>query len=85
MDEILANARTVDEILADMVEPIIGDTPVSVQLATALNGMASKEDVNALSTELKALRKEVEKLIELVGDISVSEQINMVMQNNKQV
>ena len=78
-----ANTRTVDEILNDKIELIIGDTPVSVQLATALNDMASKEDVNALSTELRALRKEVEKLIELVGDVSVSEQINMVINKSE--
>ena len=66
----------VEKIISDVAEEIIGDTPVSVQLATALNGMASKEDVNALSSEMRALRKEVEKLIELVGDTSVSEQIN---------
>ena len=73
------NVRTVNEMLSDMIEPIIGDTPVSVQLATALNGMASKEDVNALMLEVKALRKELEKLSELVGDVPVSEQINMVI------
>lgn len=73
------NVRTVNEMLSDMIEPIIGDTPVSVQLATALNDMASKEDVNALMLEVRALRKEFEKLSELVGDVPVSEQINMVI------
>lgn len=66
-------------MINDAIEVMIGDTPVSVQLAAALNGMASKEDVNALSSELRALRKDVEKLIDLVGDASVSEQINMVI------
>ena len=70
---------SVEKIISDVAEEIIGDTPVSVQLAAALNGMASKEDVNALRSDLNALRKEVEKLIELVGDVSVSEQINMVI------
>lgn len=83
VDEILANARTVDEILSDIIEPIVGDTPVSVQLALALNDMASKEDVKALSTELRALRKEVNKLMELVGDISVAEQINMTISKSE--
>ena len=69
----------VEKIISDVAEEIIGDTPVSVQLATALNGMASKEDVNALRSDLNALRKEVEKLIELVGDTSVSEQINIAI------
>ena len=71
--------RTTDEILTDIIEPIIGDTPVSVQLAMALDGMASKEDVLALNKELVELRKELEKLTLLVGDLSVSEQINMAM------
>ena len=78
-----SNTRTVNEILNDIIEPIIGDTPVSVQLATALNDMASKKDVNALSSELRALRIEVEKIIELVGDISVSEQINMAINKHE--
>lgn len=75
--------RTVNDILNDIIEPIVGDTPVSVQLATALNGMASKEDVDALRSDLKALCKEVEKLTELVGDISVSEQINMAINKSE--
>ena len=83
MKDILLNSRTVDEILSDIVEPIIGDTPVSVQLATALNGMASKEDVSALRSDLNALRKEVENLISLVGDTSVSEQINVVINKSE--
>ena len=73
------NTRTVNEIFTDIIEPIIGDTPVSVQLATALNGMASKEDVRMLQSEILILRKEIENLIALVGDISVSEQINMII------
>ena len=71
--------RTTDEILSDIIEPIIGDTPVSVQLAMALDGMASKEEVLVLRKELVELRKEFEKLALLVGDLSVSEQINMAM------
>lgn len=73
----------VEKIIGKVAEEIIGDTPVSVQLAMALDKMASKEDVNALSAELRALRNEVEKLIELVGDIPVSEQINMVINRSE--
>lgn len=69
--------------LSDTIEILIGDTPVSVQLATALHGMASKEDVNALQQDVRELRKEIEKLIELVGDVSVSEQINMVISRSE--
>ena len=72
---VLDNEKTINKILTDIVEPLIGDTPVSMQIASALNYTANKEDVNALSAELKVLRREVEKLIELVGDTPVSEQI----------
>ena len=74
----MSNTRSVNDILTDIVEPIIGDTPVSVQLNTALEHMASKGHVHpeyASKVEVDALRKELERLIELVGDISVSEQI----------
>lgn len=76
INKILTDGRMVDDILNDVVEPILGDTPVSVQLNAALVKMASKEDVNALRSDLDVLRKEIEKLAELVGDVSVSEQIN---------
>ena len=62
--------------MLNIIEEIIGDTPVSVQLATALDRMASKDDVKALRSDLDALRKDIEQLIKLVGDVSVSEQIN---------
>lgn len=83
MDKILSNARTVEEMLVDIVEPLIGDTPISVQLATALNGMASKEDVLALRKDVNKLCREVEKLMELVGDIPVSAQINIAMNRSE--
>lgn len=74
---------SVKKIIIDVAEEMIGDTPVSVQLATALNETASKEDVSALRSDLDAIRKDVEKLIELVGDISVSEQINMAINKSE--
>ena len=83
MDKILSNARTVEEMLVDIVEPLIGDTPISVQLSTALNGMASKEDVLALRKDVNKLCREVEKLMELVGDIPVSAQINIAMNRSE--
>ena len=61
--------------ITEIIENIIGDTPVSVQLATALNKMASQEDILVLQAELGTLRKEIEKLTALVGDTPVSEQI----------
>ena len=67
----------------EMIERIVGDTPVSVQLAAALDEMASKEDMNALRSSLNALRDEIEKLTMLVGDIPVSEQINMAINRSE--
>ena len=71
----------IEKIIADITADIIGDTPVSVQLNTALSNMASKNEMLALRKEVNALRNEIEKLIELVGDTSVSEQINMAINN----
>ncbi|MBQ2883693.1 MAG: hypothetical protein IJE43_07990 [Alphaproteobacteria bacterium] len=79
MNEMSLDTRVIEEILRDIIEPIVGDTPVSVQLSSALYGMASKDDVRDLRHDVNVLRKEVEKLIELVGDTSVSEQINNVI------
>lgn len=73
----------IEKVIEDVAETIIGDTPVSVQLANALNGMASQKEVSVLKQEIKILRKEIEKLAELIGDTSVSEQINMVINNIK--
>lgn len=73
----------IEKIIGEVAEEIIGDTPVSVQLATALSGVASNEDMIALRSDLNALRKEVEALIALVGDTSVSEQINMAINKSE--
>lgn len=69
----------IEKFIINVVEEIIGDTPVSVQLNTALSGMARKEDVDALTEEVKKLRKTIENLNTLVGDTSVSEQINIAI------
>ena len=53
-----------EDRIIETLERMVGDIPVSVQLATALDRMASKEDVNALRSDLNALRKEIESLIE---------------------
>ena len=70
-------------IIGDIIEEIIGDTPVSVQLANALHRTASKKDVADLYAEVELLKKEVEKLVELVGDTPVSEQINIAMNRSE--
>lgn len=72
-------------LINEIVDELIGDTPVSVQLAMALDDMASKKDLNDLRLDIDAIKKELEKLIELVGDTSISEQINMAIKNVNKV
>jgi hypothetical protein len=79
MNELSLDTHVIEEILRNIIEPIVGDTPVSAQLSTALCGMASKDDVVDLRHDVNELRKEVGKLIALVGDTPVSEQINNVI------
>lgn len=58
---------------------LIGDRPVSDQLATALSYMAPKDhthEIYATSEEVNQLKEKIELLIALVGDTSVSEQIS---------
>lgn len=64
--------------IAEAIENIIGDTPVSVQLAMALDNMAEKDHKHeeyATKYEVENLNKKIDMLIDLVGDVSVSEQI----------
>ena len=63
---------------------VVGDTPVSEQLASALGRMAPKDHTHeeyALRSEVAALRRDVEQLMALVGDIPVSEQIGAALKN----
>ena len=64
--------------ITEIIENIIGDTPVSVQLAMALDNMAEKDHKHeeyAMRCEVENLNKKIDMLIDLVGDVSVSEQI----------
>lgn len=68
--------------LSDTIEILIGDTPVSEQLGAALSYMAPKEhthDNYVTREEFEAVRKQVELLLELVGDMSVAEQISIAI------
>jgi hypothetical protein len=70
----------------DTLDNLIGDVPVSEQLGAALERMATKDHVHheyATSDEVKDLKKKIELLLELVGDTSVSEQINIAINNIK--
>ncbi|MBQ8570251.1 MAG: hypothetical protein IJ444_01935 [Kiritimatiellae bacterium] len=68
--------------LSETIEILIGDTPVSEQLSAALSYMAPKghtHDDYASKAEVDKLKKQIELLLELVGDQSVAEQINMAL------
>lgn len=82
--DILRSVGTGPKTIGEAIDNIIGDTPVSVQLNTALGQMADKNHVHddyVSRKEFDALKSDVEKLINLVGDVSVSEQISIAIQN----
>lgn len=71
-----------ERMISDTIETLIGDTPVSEQLGAALSYMATKEHVHdnyVTRDEFKILQRQVELLLQLVGDMSVAEQINTAM------
>ena len=70
----------------DTLDNLIGDVPVSEQLAAALERMATKDHVHsdcATRSEIEELKRKIEELMNLVGDKSVSEQIYIAINNNK--
>lgn len=62
-------------LINECMRELIGDTPVPCQLDVALRDKANVMEQINLQTELNALKQEVERLSNLVGDTSVSEQI----------
>lgn len=72
-----------ERMMSEAIETLIGDTPVSEQLGAALSYMAPREHIhdNYVSREeFETLKKQVNLLLDLVGDISVAEQIMAVLQ-----
>lgn len=65
----------------DTLSDLIGDVPVSEQLAAALERMATKDHAHNYATheEVEELKRKIEELIELVGDTSVANQIAMAL------
>ncbi len=66
------------------IDNLIGDVPVSEQLAAALERMAPKEHTHSdcvTRSEVEELRRKIEELIELVGDTRVADQIAMALNN----
>lgn len=69
----------------DTLSTLIGDVPVSEQLAAALERMAPKDHTHNYAThdEVENLKKKIEALMDLVGDTSVANQIAAALINNK--
>lgn len=67
------------------INSLIGDVPVSVQLAAALSRMAQKDHTHDYATraELEDLKRKIELLMDLVGDARVADQIAMALNNIK--
>lgn len=68
------------------IDNLIGDVPVSEQLASALERMATKDHTHDYATrnEVEELERKINMLIDLVGDLSVSEQIYIALNNTRQ-
>ena len=70
----------------DTVSTLIGDVPVSEQIANALGYVASKDhmhDEYATRSEVQELKRKIDLLMNLVGDTKVADQIAMALNNNK--
>ena len=70
----------------DTLFSLVGDTPVSEQIATALKDMAPKAHIHtecADNNEVQELKRKIDLLLELVGDTSVADQIAIALKNIK--
>lgn len=70
--------------ILDQINTLIGDVPVSEQLSIALGSMVPKDhthDNYVTLDDFEELKKQVDALVNLVGDISVSAQITAALKN----
>ena len=68
----------------DTLSTLIGDVPVSEQLAAALERMAPKgheHNEYATRSEVQELIRKIDLLMDLVGDTSVANQIAIALNN----
>ena len=65
----------IKEIVNECMREFVGDTPIPCQLDVALRDKASTMEQVNLQIEVNALKQEVERLSDLIGDTSVAEQI----------
>lgn len=71
--------------MENTISALIGDVPVSEQLAAALERMAPKDHTHDYATldEVEDLKRKIDMLMDLVGDTSVADQIFMAIKNTK--
>lgn len=72
--------------MENTIDNLIGDVPVSEQLAAALERMAPKDHAHndcATRSEVEELKKKINMLMDLVGDTRVADQIAMAINNIK--
>ena len=72
--------------IKNTLDNLVGDTSVAEQLSDALGFMAQKDHVHenyANYNEVEELKRKIEMLMSLVGDVPVSEQISMAINNMK--
>lgn len=72
--------------MGNTLDTLIGDVPVSEQLAAALERMAPKDHAHsdcATRKEVEELRRQIEVLMDLVGDTRVADQIAIALKNIK--
>ena len=67
----------VKEIVNECIQELVGNTTVACQLDAALR--AHKHDNYPTREEYDLLKTEVKRLLSLVGDTSVAEQINRAL------
>lgn len=65
----------------DTLLNLVGDTPVSEQIAKAIACHDHKDC--AKSAEVEELKRKIDMLLELVGDTPVAEQISMALKDIK--
>lgn len=70
------NKELIKEMINECMQELVGDTPVPCQLDVALGYKANADEHQSLQEEVYMLKKEIQRLTELVGDTSVAEQIN---------
>ena len=72
--------------MENTLSTLIGDVPVSEQLAAALERMAPKDHIHsdcATRIEVEELRRKIDMLMDLVGDTRVADQIAAALNNIK--